>query len=250
MRDIILYFAHKYFGDWERIYDALEEQEEIDFDLLEEVKEQYEGQHVTVLDDDYPKELKLIERPPFVLFYKGEKKLFYKKNKIWYYGNYYSNEYNDIAIEHKEQFDNDDKVVISGYTNEFERRYLNGINPKNMIIVRDAGIDSYINMTKIEEKCFLEDNLIVSEYPNKVIPSLHTWEMSGRIKIGLCEHVMLLNSLKERITFKLVAQAIDEGRKIHCYEKEIDNKSHNTILISKGAYAINSMSDIEEEKHG
>ncbi len=249
MNEIILYFAHKYFGDWERIYDAIEEQEDVDFDLLEELKETYEGKYVTVLDEDYPAELKLIQRPPFALFFKGNKNLFYKKNKVWYYGNYYNDNYNEIAKEHKKEIDEIGNVVISGYTNEFERGFINGVIPNDVIIVRDSGIDSYINMTRVEEKQFLENNLIVSEYPNKVIPSLNTWEMSGRIKSGLCESVVLLNSLKERITFSLIANAIDESKLIYCYEEEVDTKSHNTILISKGAYAINSMKDLKEKRN-
>lgn len=248
MREIILYFAHKYFGDWERIYDAIEIQEDVDFDLLEEIKENYNNQYVTVLDEDYPKELKLIERPPFVLFYKGNKSLFYGKNKIWYYGNYFNEEFKEITLSHKKQSEESNLTLISGYTSEFERRFINNIPTDGMIIVRDSGIDSYINMTRIEEKHFIEKNLIVSEYPEKVIPSLYTWEMSGRIKAGLSDGMFLLNSLKERITFKLIADTIDDGRQIYCYEKQIDNKSHNSILISKGAYAINRIDNIKEHK--
>ncbi len=248
MRDIILYFAHKYFGDWERIYDAIEEQEDVDFELLEEIKDEYEGMYVTVLDDDYPKELKLIQRPPFVLFFKGNKELFYKKSKIWYYGNYYNDEFDEVAKIHKQECEQSDIVLVSGYTNEFERRYINSTGPKGMIIVRDSGINSYINMTRVEETHLIENNLLVSEYPDKVIPSLYTWEMSARIKTGLCGSMLLLNSLKERITFKLIADSIDEGRDIYCYEKEVDNKSHNTILISKGAYAINSIYKMKGKK--
>ncbi len=248
MNDIILYFACKYYGDWERIYDAIEEQEDVDFELLEELKYEYEDRYVTVLDDDYPKELKTIRRPPFVLFFKGNKELFYRKNKIWYYGNYFGEGFKRIAKDHKRQADENDTVLITGYTNEFERKLINELEPKEMIIVRDSGIDSYINMTQLEERQIRRGNLIVSEYPDKVIPSLNTWETSGRIKAGLSDGMVLLNSLKERITFKLIADTIDEGRHIYCYDIEVDDKSHNTILISKGAYAITNMNDIKEHK--
>ncbi len=249
MKDIILYFAHKYFGDWERIYDAIEEQEDVDFEELELLKEEYEDKYVTVLDDDYPSALKLISRPPFCLFYKGDKNLFDNKDKLWYYGNYYSDEYNKVALKHFKEAQDNNITLISGYTNEFERRFINNMKPKGMIIVRDSGIDSYINMTRIEEEHFIKDNLIVSEYPDKVIPSLHTWSMSARIKSGLCDGVVLLNSLKERVTFKFIAEALDENRYINCYEGKIDVKSHNNILISKGAYAITKLMETKR-KHG
>ncbi len=251
MKDIILYFAHKYFGDWERIYDAIEMQEDVDFDYLEDLKLEYGENYVTVLDDEYPKELKLIQKPPFVLFYKGDKSLFHGRKKYWFFGTYHSDEHGEVSQELKFQSEKNKTAIITGYTNEFERKFINSSKPKGMIIVRDSGIDSYINMTRIEETFLVQENLIVSEYPSKVIPSLHTWQMSGRIKAGLSEGMVLINSLKEKVTFKLISNAIDEGRRIYCYNDDIDKKSHNTILISKGAYAINSMYDIKEKmKHG
>ncbi len=246
MRDIILYFANKYFGDWERIYDAIELQEDVDFDLLEELKEEQEGSYVTVLDEDYPQELKLIERPPFVLFFKGKKELLTKRNKYWYFGTYSKNEFKDVMIEHKKQSDECGLTLVSGYSSEFEKSYLNTISVKGMVLVKDSGIESYINMTKIEETHFIEENIIVSEYPNKVTPSLYTWEMSGRIKSGLSRGMCLLNTLKERLTFKLISSTIDQQRKVYCYNEIIDSESHNSVLVSKGAYAITNMKQIKE----
>lgn len=69
--------------------------------------------------------------------------------------------------------------------------------------------------------------------------------MSNRIKIGLSSGIFLLNSLKEEVTFKLIGDVIDEGKDVFCYKNKIDNKSHNLILISKGAYAINKIKEIK-----
>ncbi len=246
MRDIIFYFANKYFGDWERIYDAIELQEDVDFNLLEELKEEHEGTYVTVMDDDYPQELKLIERPPFVLFYKGNKELLNKRNKYWYFGSYVKDEFKNVMNEHKNQSDDCYLTLVSGYSSEFERSYLNSIEVKGMVIVKDSGIDSYVNMTKIEETLFIKDNVIVSEYPNRVTPSMYTWEMSGRIKSGLSRGLFLLNTLKERLTFKLISSTIDQQRRVYCYNEIIDSESHNSVLVSKGAYAITNMKQIKE----
>lgn len=248
MRDIILYFANKYFGDWERIYDAIEKQEDVDFDELDIIKEEIGDEYVTVLDDDYPKELKLIDRPPFVLFFKGKKELLNKPNKLWYFGNYKTEEYEKIWKDHKDEADKNEITIVSGYTSSFERGYINTIDAKNIILVRDSGIDSYINMTKIEESYFTKENLIISEYPNKVIPSLHTWEISARIKSGLSKWLLLSNSIKEKITFKFISDTIDQNRKIYCYSNAEDERSHNSILISKGAYAITNITNIKEGK--
>ena len=244
MKDVILYFACKYFGDWERIYDALEKQEEIDFDEIELLKKEYENMYITVLDAEYPMELKKIDRPPFILFYKGNFDLLNSKNKIWYFGSYFNKKVNDTYSSHKKQMDENNILLISGYTNDFERSLLNGVIPNNSIIIRDSGINSYINMTKIEEELFKKNNLLLSEYPDKVIPSLYTWECSNRIKIGLSMGIFLITSLKEKMTFKIIADTIDEKRDVFCYNKNIDVKSHNSILIEKGAEHIETMEEI------
>ncbi len=241
MRDIIFYWAVKFFGDWERIYDALEEQQDVDFDQLEIWKEEYQDKYVTVLDDEYPSELKHINRPPFVLFYKGNKKIFQNTHKLWYYGSYYTDEYNNVVMEHKKEMEGGHITPISGYTNEYERKVINNLNPKGMIIVRDSGIDSYINMTRIEEEHFIQDNLIISEYPDKVIPSLNSWIQSGRIKYGLSNGMFVLNTLKERLMFKFMADALAENIRVFCYNKKIDLKSQNFMLISRGACAITKL---------
>ena len=82
MEEIILYFACKYYGDWDRIYDALEKQEDVDFNKIKEVKEKYKDKYTTIISGDYPENLKYIDRPPFVLFYTGKKELLKNKSKI------------------------------------------------------------------------------------------------------------------------------------------------------------------------
>ncbi len=247
MKDVILYFACKYFGDWERIYDALEKQEEIDFQEIDILKEKYKDMYITVLDLEYPIDLKQIDRPPFILFYKGNFDLIKKETKLWYFGSYFNDEVSATYVKHKNQMNENKINLITGYSSDFERSLLNSSIPENSIIIRDSGINSYINMTKIEEEMFLKNNLLISEYPDKVIPSLYTWECSNRIKIGMSIGIFLISTLKEKITFKIIADTIDEKRDVFCYNKNIDEKSHNSILINKGA---NGIEKIEEIKNG
>lgn len=173
MREIILYFAYKYFGDWKRIYDALETQENIDEEKFEEFKKNNNGKYITIFDNEYPNDLRRCSKPPFILFFKGNKELLLKRKKIWYFGSYYDKNFNIEISKHKMEFKENNIIQISGYSNDFEKSLLNNLKPKNMIIVRDSGINSYINMSKIEEELFLQKNLILTEYPGDVIPSFH-----------------------------------------------------------------------------
>ena len=89
MENIVLYYALKYFGDWERIFDAIETQEDINFEELENLLEKYKGKFISVYSSEYPRELRQISRPPFVLFYKGNLNLLKNKHKLWVYGSYF-----------------------------------------------------------------------------------------------------------------------------------------------------------------
>lgn len=246
MNDIVLYYACKYSGDWEKIHNAIKEQREVNLDKLEELKKQYEGEYITIYSPEYPLELRQINRPPFVLFYKGKRELLNKRSKLWMFGSYYESKTNELAKEQSDEMNNEGITLISGYSSEFERNFIQNIIPKGMIIVRDCGIDSHINMTRIEEASFLKNNIIISEHPDKVIPSLYSWEMSNRIKYGLTNKLYLLNSEREPITFKLISEAIDDRREIFCYEKDVTRRSHNTILISKGAHAVNEIKELSK----
>ncbi len=244
MENIVLYYALKYYGDWERIFDAIEMQEDINFDELENILEEYKGKYITVYDPRYPKELRTTARPPFVLWYKGNVDLLSNKDRLWIYGTYYDKD-TELVLEEQLVDLNKEFTLVSGYSSEFEKRLINNNPPKGMIIVRGEGIESNIGMKPIEEQMLMKDNVIISEYPGKVLPSLYNWEMSNRIKSGLTKKLYLINTEKEPTTFKLISDTIDDRRDIYCYAKDVNEKSHNTNLISKGAYGIINIKELK-----
>ena len=92
MRNILIYFATKYHGDYRLIMNAIKEKEKVDEEELKKIKNRnYKA--ITILDDDYPFELKSIYMPPFVLFYKGDISLINGKNKLAVIGSRKPSEY-------------------------------------------------------------------------------------------------------------------------------------------------------------
>lgn len=71
MLRFLLFFALKYEGNWLKIYQALETKEKIAYEYLIDIKAKITCQYVTIIDQDYPKALCNIYRPPLVLFYDG-----------------------------------------------------------------------------------------------------------------------------------------------------------------------------------
>jgi DNA processing protein len=69
-RDIIVYLAVKYNGDWNAIYQAIKNKEMVDEPtvVLTIAKAVEKYKVLTIIDSDYPDSMKQIYKPPFVLF--------------------------------------------------------------------------------------------------------------------------------------------------------------------------------------
>lgn len=72
MKKILVYFYDKYKGVWEDIYNAICEKEQVEVSEAERVLKEYEKDYdiITVLDEDYPENLKREYKPPFILLTK------------------------------------------------------------------------------------------------------------------------------------------------------------------------------------
>lgn len=246
MRDILLYFSSKYLGDWDKIYNALNIKEEVNLKELTKINEQ-KRKTITILDVDYPSNLKMIKKPPFVLYYKGNKKLLNNKQILWKYGSYMNKGTEDLILKTKVLLDKFNIQLLTGQTDVFEYYLVNKTKKCNIIVIKDSGINSNLIISKeIENKIIKDNGLIISEYPGYVIPSLQTWENSNRIKIGLSKGLFLINSLKEETAFKIIRNSLEENKEVYAWNKLKDNKTHNTVLIKNGAYAINDIKELKE----
>lgn len=71
-RNLLAYLAVKYSQNWDNIYTAIKNKEDVDNETIEGTLNTLKGKYVTIIDDDYPEELKHIFRPPFVIFLNQE----------------------------------------------------------------------------------------------------------------------------------------------------------------------------------
>lgn len=84
-RQVLIYLWKAEKGDWNRIYQDIKEKKPLDREEVE--KTDVEG-YVTLVDDNYPKTLTHMSKPPFVLRYKGSflahgrARLYYARNFI------------------------------------------------------------------------------------------------------------------------------------------------------------------------
>ena len=73
MNLILVYFAKKYNGNWDEIYQAIAKKEKVEMSELTKLEDDMDCKYITIIDEDYPNHFKSKYKPPFVLFYKNTK---------------------------------------------------------------------------------------------------------------------------------------------------------------------------------
>ena len=242
MREILLYFAIEYFGDWDKIYSALEQKIEPDYKLVKRYEKEYTNKFITIIDKEYPESLKNVTRPPFVIFYEGDISLLKKtSSSLWVFGSYFLEDQTLFSCLEKKKI-----IPVSGISTSFEKDFITSLNTQ-AIIVKDCGINTNLVFDKkIKEIALKHKGLVISEYPGVVFPSEKNWNEANKLKIGMSVGIFLLNCVKTKTMFNLIAQTIEEGKEIYCLKnkKNVINNQNNT-LIEKGALAIDDFENLK-----
>ncbi len=82
MKKVILHFALKYRGNWEKIYEAIKAREDVTIEEIENLREKYNDNFISIIDDDYPDNFKNIYMPPLTIFFVGNKSLLSNSDSI------------------------------------------------------------------------------------------------------------------------------------------------------------------------
>jgi DNA processing protein len=106
MREKILYYAIHYNGNWHKIANAMHNQEPWK-------KLTYQGDYITYEDEMYPKQLKQLEQPPWILFYQGNIQLLEKK-AVAIIGSRICDAYGQTRTSHIVSLLKEQAVIISG----------------------------------------------------------------------------------------------------------------------------------------
>lgn len=246
MREILLYFSVKYNGNWDQIYRALKEKENINYSLYKQIINRYKNKnYLTIIDNNYPKNLKKIAFPPFVVYYQGNLKLLKEEKIIWFFGAKFEKTEQITFYDLKNQFDQKNIIVVLGQSSPFENAFIRNSNLKKMILIKDSGIDSQIIIDyQMEQKILKNESLIISEFPDYNLPTKKRWYKSNKIKIGLSNGIFLYNTEKAQDIFNVLSHVILENKKIYCYTRSLYENNLNNELIKYGGIEINDVGDI------
>lgn len=244
MNLIIIYFALKYKGYFHDIYNALKNKEYVPIEEIEKIRDDFESNKIkaiTIIDEEYPEELKLINNPPFVLFYEGNKELL-KNKKMILTGDFNNNQIKSFVNNSINELTKN-HTIVSNYSKGLEEeivKYTFNKN-KNVILISPNGLKTPFFAN--DQFQINKNSLIISEYPEGVNLNKRRLVERNRITIGLSKALIIASSYKESRILSLVSYALEQGKDIYCYPGLQDEEDGNNLLIRDGAIMITSIKD-------
>lgn len=190
MDKVILYFCHKYDGNWEKIYNAIKTREAVSNEQIDSIsRKSLNLNTITIIDDNYPNNFKSIYMPPLCLFYKGNNKLLDKSSSIiglWSPFNYEQFKENQLSkkyvyavlievlteqniIEIKKIIENGYKIIIVG----------NNLTNNDLALL-NFETDSLLYLSEVS--------------PLTKKPDMDVEQTNERMLLGVCKHNLVLEN--------------------------------------------------------
>lgn len=191
---------------------------------------------LTILDEDYPAEFRLLKYPPFVLFYKGDITLL-KANKISIVGSRNPCRYACEATLRLAGHTNE--VVVSGLAKGIDS--LAHQAAKRTIAILGSGIDNCYPKTNHDlYRKIAGEGLILSEYPADVLPLKHHFPWRNRLIAALGSSLYLMEVRPKSGSLSTLNAALELNRDIYVLPFSLFEAggAYNNQLIAEGAQLI------------
>lgn len=206
--------------------------------------------YITILDEEYPKELYEDMIPPFVLFYKGDINLL-RKRRLAIVGARNCSQYGiEVTKLIAKEVSNNDICVVSGMALGIDtiahKESLKYIG--STIAILGSGIDViYPKSNKNLYYEIIEKGLILSEFLPQETPKPYNFPRRNRIISGISEGIIVSEASYKSGTLITVDCALSQNRKVMVVPGSIFNKKSEGCnkLIRDGA---ESLTDIEDFK--
>ncbi len=247
MREVLLYFSLLYKGDFNRIYKAVASKEKVDENKFKELKKNLKSQYITIIDEDYPKKLKCISAPPFVLYYYGDLSLC-DKESVAMIGKRQASLYGlNKAKEISTYLMNNQKIIVSGLAKGIDGASHQAVLKQKgkTIAVLGCGIDYCYPIENLElYKEIKQNHLLVSEYPDSEMPQKDYFKRRNRIIAGLSDKVVVVEANKKSGTMITVGYALEQGKEIFCVPGRNEENLGCNYLIYQGANILLESKDL------
>lgn len=206
---------------------------------------------LSILDSNYPLELKEIYNPPVLLFYQGNIELL-SKPKLAVVGARQACQIGCQSVKKIIKETNNQFVIVSGLARGIDTAaHVSALkNGGSSIAVIGSGLDVYYPTENKKLQEYMSYNhLVLSEYFTGEQPLKFHFPERNRIIAGLCQGIVVAEAKMRSGSLITCERALEEGREVFAIPGNIiDGKSDGCHhLIQEGAKCIISGKDILSE---
>lgn len=206
---------------------------------------------LSILDSNYPLELKEIYNPPVLLFYQGNIELL-SKPKLAVVGARQASQIGCQSVKKIIKETNNQFVIVSDLARGIDTAaHVSALkNGGSSIAVIGSGLDVYYPTENKKLQEYMSYNhLVLSEYFTGEQPLKFHFPERNRIIAGLCQGIVVAEAKMRSGSLITCERALEEGREVFAIPGNIiDGKSDGCHhLIQEGAKCIISGKDILSE---
>lgn len=253
-KKIIVYLSIIFNGDFHKIYEFIKNKEIIKASNqeVEETINTLKCKYITILDEDYPEFLKAIAFPPLVIFYYGDFSILrdYDKNVALIGSRKNSSYGGDMAFSIARDLAKNGYVIVSGLAKGIDSIAHKGAieGGGKTVAILGSGIDyCYPSENKELYDEIKSSHLLISEYPNKSMPTPEQFPWRNRIIAGLSNTIVVAEAGIHSGTYITVADGLMNGRNICCVPHMANLNSGCNKLIKEGAALVENAKDVIDE---
>lgn len=214
--------------------------------------EEHEIKILSLFDKEYPFNLKQIDNPPYILYYKGDlKKL--RRNSISIVGTRNpTNESKKYAFDIASKLSALNITVVSGMAKGIDKEaHLGAISSLvNTAAVLGNGIDIVYPSENIKVyNKLIENGIVVSEFEVGRKPDRMNFPRRNRIISGLSYATIMVEASSKSGALITVDYALNQGREVYIapYDEKLKEYFGNHKLYKEGAKIIYDITDILED---
>ncbi|MCR5505642.1 MAG: DNA-protecting protein DprA [Bacilli bacterium] len=236
-------------GDWYRIYERIQSHDIPEEELIDKTLKELKCHYITILDKEYPVELKRTVRPPFVLFYYGDISLaLTNRDKLLaVIGSRECSEYGEMATRKIVSEVAKDLTIVSGLAKGIDAIAAEtAINSGGRTIaIIGSGIDYCYPYENLElYRKIKKDHLLISEYPGRTPPNQGNFPFRNRLIAFFCKNILVTEAGDLSGTSITVNWGLSMGRDIMCVPYPLDRQSACNRMIKEGALLVENGEDV------
>lgn len=246
-RELLIYLSIKYEGDFERILKAIKAKEDATEEMVKKEVATIKSNVITIIDKEYPEELKHINMPPLVLYYYGDISLLNSKMRLAVVGSREASEYGIKMTKSIVQDIANKVTVVSGLARGIDAIAHKTVidNHGRTIGILGCGID-YVYPKENDGlyTTIKKNHLLLSEYPNLTKPKPDYFPMRNRIIAGVAQKVLVTEAYKNSGTNITVLFALKQGKDVLAVPYPADANSSANKLIQDGAFLVETGEEV------